>query len=191
MKSRNKKNPQKSEIENSLGFPTSSRHRNLFNSVGNKKSQEEMLGFVLIVVLVSVILLILMMIYLNRDSTQGDMENAEAGNYLTSLIQMTSDCKDYGGYKSVRELAFSCLDGESCLDGRETCEVLELEISEALETSWPLENRPEKGYEFLLKVENATRLQVTEGNSTGNFIGGVKDYSRGGEEVFISLRVYY
>lgn len=158
----------------------------------NKKTQEEMIGFVLIVVLVSVILLILLMIYLNKDNKEGNMENLQIEGYLTSLMQLTTNCSDYEGYNSVKDLIYMCLNGEKCLNEESSCNVLKNTIESSLEETWKLKNRPEKGYDFIIKFENQTKIgPITKGNSTNNYIGALKSYSKSGQNIDITLKVYY
>jgi hypothetical protein len=157
----------------------------------NKKAQEEMIGFVLIVVLVSIILLILLRVYLNSDSNNGNLESLQVENYLSSLLQTTSECQIAGNYLDYRELVFSCIENRNCENIGNSCDYLEKFSKNALNVSWPTENKPEKAYSYFIKEGNSSYLGIEKGNFTGNFIGGIRDYSRSGQNIEISLRVYY
>ena len=60
----------------------------------NRSAQEEMVGFVVIVVIVSIALLILLG-FLLRGSGKSAVESFEIENFIQSVMQYTTDCEDY------------------------------------------------------------------------------------------------
>ncbi|MBI2057207.1 hypothetical protein HYT91_03060 [Candidatus Pacearchaeota archaeon] len=58
----------------------------------NKIGQEEMVGFALIIILVSVILLVFLAFSLNKPKTEAT-ESYEVNSFLQSSLQYTSSCQ--------------------------------------------------------------------------------------------------
>ena len=91
-----------------------------------KKTQHEMTGFIIIIVMVMIIGVIFLGISL-RKHTLMDTKNAEISNFIVASGYITSDCAGTysSDYKSVKELTEGCYSSLRCLDGRSYCEVLE------------------------------------------------------------------
>jgi hypothetical protein len=156
-----------------------------------KKAQEEMIGFVLIVVIIAILLLIYIGFSIRAPQKQ-DVESYEVESFIQASLQYTTDCKHNFGYLSVDKLIFDCLDGEICLDGRQTCEVLEEILEEINEKSWKIEDRPLEGSELKIIYEDQELIPgIIRGNKTNNYKGAVQDFSRSGKSVQIYFRAYY
>ncbi|MCW8966113.1 MAG: hypothetical protein OQK82_05445, partial [Candidatus Pacearchaeota archaeon] len=112
-----------------------------------KRGQEEMVGFGLIIIIVAVILLVFLSIALSgRDNET--VKSYEVESFIQAYLQHTSDCRksDNLEYLSVQSLIFSCDSGTSCLDGRKACDALNETTSKVLDEYWRYgENRPIKG----------------------------------------------
>ena len=115
----------------------------------NRKGQEEIVGFVLIVVIVAVIFLVLLGIFIRRDGGL-ETENKEISQFLGSMGQSTSGCAiGYEpNYLKLGSLIESCYSGELCLSGKKACDVLETELRNVLDASWQVGEGPIKGYEL-------------------------------------------
>mgnify|MGYP001567555864 FL=1 len=102
----------------------------------NKKAQEEMVGFVLIVVLVSVILLVLLAIIIRKPAVSS--QSLEVGQFLDSMLEYTTKCAiGYEPrYASVGELMGYCYDGKMCTSGKNTCDVLNESVNELVSSAW-------------------------------------------------------
>jgi hypothetical protein len=89
------------------------------------KAQHEMTGFVIIIVLVMIIGVIFLGIFL-RKTKPIVVIDAEASNFLISSASMTTDCaQNYEpNYRTLEQLAVDCYDAKTCLDGRNSCELL-------------------------------------------------------------------
>ncbi len=168
----------------------------MMDKIFSKSGQEEMVGFALIIILVSVILLVFLGIFLSRGSGSESVESYEVESFVQASLQYTTDCKDNFGYLSVRELIFDCDDEETCLDERDTCEVLNSTLREIIEESWDVgQESPVKGYNLeiiyneVYNEENSFILN--KGNVTSNSKGSVQEFSRGGDSVELNLVVYY
>lgn len=90
-----------------------------------KRTQHEMTGFVIIVVLVMIVGVIFLGIFLKKTKPLVVID-AEASNFLISSASLTSDCAyNYEpNYRTVEELAVDCYEQKSCLDSRNSCDVL-------------------------------------------------------------------
>lgn len=95
----------------------------LKNKISNH-AQQEILGFVLIVVIVMVIGLI----FLSFSIGKGEVKkggSTEISNLLEAAMSYTTDCSINEGYKELGDLIKSCYDNEKCYDKRESCEVVD------------------------------------------------------------------
>jgi hypothetical protein len=159
----------------------------------SKKAQEEMIGFGLIIVIVSVILLIFLGFSM-RTSQKEIVENYEAESFIQAFLQYTTDCRDSGDleYFSIRRLIFYCDNEEMCLDERDSCEVLNSTLKEIVEETWKIEgDRPVKGYELKIVSNEVEMLLLKEGNITNNYKGSMQDFSKGGNSIEIFFNAYY
>jgi len=166
----------------------------VMNKMINKKAQEEMVGFVLIIILVSVILLVFLGFSL-RSPQKEAVESYEVDSFIQGFLQYTTDCADSyePNYFSVQDLIFECNSEEVCLNGRESCDVLSSTLSGIVEESWKTgEERPVKGYELrIVSNEIKNILLIEEGNLTGNSKGGFQDFFKGGDSIEIFFNAYY
>ncbi len=115
-----------------------------------KKGQEEIVGFIMIIVLVSVILTIFLGISL-RQKTPIRAESIEVYQFLASMSEYTSSCaiRFVPDYSSVSELFENCLDGNRCIDGKDSCDVLNNTLTGTFQKAWLAGNKAEiKGYRF-------------------------------------------
>lgn len=157
----------------------------------SRKAQEEMVGFVLIIVLVAVILLAFLGFSL-RNPQKEIVESYEVESFIQAFLQYTSECRDNLEYLSLQKLIFACNNGKKCLNKKDTCEVLNSTLKNILGESWRVEgNRPLKGYELRIISEGKEMLLISKGNSTENSRGAMQDFSRSGNLIEIFFNVYY
>lgn len=109
--------------------------------LNRKKAQEEMVGFVLIVVLVAVIAVVFLVIYLQKPATTMSQKSNELDSFIKALSQYTTDCQiPDGDYKNIGELVVKCDKREVCGDGRQACDVLENTLKDIMNASFTAEN---------------------------------------------------
>lgn len=133
----------------------------------NKKGQEEMVGFALIVVLVTVILVILLAIMFHKTQNAGQIESYQVESFISAVLLYSSECSTTKQrHLPIRGLIGECLRGGSCLDTRDSCDVLNETISNIVEESWKTENRPAKGYRFTIGEEGSEPKVFSSGNTT-------------------------
>jgi len=159
----------------------------------NKKGQEEMVGFALIVIVMAIVLLIFLSFVIKGKSKQ-EVESYEASSFIQSVLQYTTNCsKDYEmNYQTIQGVLFECIKGKACLDGRDSCEVLKKEIEGMLKSSWKVGNEsPIKGYSFRIEFEGEEILSLSEGNETSNYKGSLQSFRKAGKPVEIRFKIFY
>lgn len=144
-----------------------------------KKAQEEIVGFVVIVLLVAVALVIVLGITIRQDHASQELESRDIYQFLESTMQYTSDCAiSYEpNFLTLGELLRECSEGLStCVSGEEPCKTAELAIKDIIESSFNVsEEASTKGYEFLSKYTlEATEeeiILISKGNCTNSIKG--------------------
>ena len=160
----------------------------------NKSGQEEMVGFALIMILVAIIGLIFLGFSL-RDPQKEIVESYEVESFIQAFLQYTTDCGTYReNYLGIQKLIPECVGGETCLDGRDSCDVLNSTLTEMVEESWKVDgNRPIQGYKLEIVLEDGTGVipLIEKGNSTKNSRGVSQGFTPLGESYEIYFTVYY
>ncbi len=113
-----------------------------------KKGQEEIVGFVLIVLIVSVILLVFLGIFLRKDVSK--TANPEVSQFLDSMSAITTECSLNAGYsyENYQDLLKDCNEGKLCASGK-ACDILKNTTKSLIEASWNFSpDSPKKGYKF-------------------------------------------
>lgn len=154
-----------------------------------KKGQEEMVGFALIIIIVAVVILILISFSLKK-SQKELVESYEVESFIQALSQYTTDCGNYlePSGVSIQKLIIDCYDGEICLDGRDSCEVLKMRLEGIVESSW--KNTPAIGYSLNITAESGEKIfELTSGNQTKNSKGSAQDILK--SEIHILFIAYY
>jgi maltodextrin utilization protein YvdJ len=156
-----------------------------------KKAQEEMVGFALIMIIVSIILMVLLVISMNASKKEA-VESYEVDSFIQSFLEYTTDCRDDLGYLSTRELIFQCSIEARCSDGRNPCSVLNSTLESIISESWEVsEETPIQGYELRIVSNEEDLLVLREGNSTRNLKGSSQDFVRRGDSIDIFFTAYY
>jgi hypothetical protein len=156
------------------------------------RGQQEIVGFVLIVVVVMVALMVFLIISV-RDSGE-DVDSVGVANMLDVLIKTTSDCAVVAEpkYDSFEDLFKSCYDDESCSNlERSACEYLNESLgvvvssmvkSEAMIGAWEVDFSVRDGKGI---------LKWDEGNCTGSFSGASRTIVSGGRSLVVRMRACY
>jgi|SRR3989338_4365392 len=165
----------------------------------NKKAQEEIAGFVIVVVLVSIIFVIILGFSLNKESTVQEKQSLEIRHFLESIRQVTTECSLTGTIPSnFKELLGACYESSTCSSGTPACTVLEDSLKEILGSSYTI--GPEahiKGYNFTIEFKNSLEsktllLSENEGNCSSSSYRESEDffpYSNG--QIYTALRLCY
>ncbi len=157
----------------------------------SKKAQEEMVGFAIILVIVAVILLVVLGSSLRR-SDREVLESYEVSGFIQSFLQYTTGCEGSRENFTVQKLIFECDVEAKCIDGRNSCSVLENTVDDMLKESWNVgEEFLVKGYELIILSNLGEIVNITEGERTNNYKGSSQDFSRSGSNVEILFTAYY
>ena len=155
-------------------------HNNLKNKKIGRKGQEEITGFVLVVVLVAVILVVFLGITLRGDKSNSQ-ESLDVSHFLDSMMEYTTDCalQYEPAYSELDELFSECYSNsdKKCTSGKGICEQAKNISLEILDASWPTgANRPVKGIVFNsdYEINNsviANVIKIERGNCSSSVIG--------------------
>ena len=129
------------------------------------KGQEEMVGFVIIVVLVTIALLILLAILLRIPSDIKVEESREVLHFLESSSEITTDCSigRETDFVTLSTLLGNCVDNKQCFDGRTACVALNDTYTKLLTSSWLIgEDRPIHGYSLRVEYIINSEQSITE-----------------------------
>ena len=146
----------------------------------NRKGQEEIVGFILIVVIVAVVAVILLGISIRKTGSSVESDSAEIYQFLGSMMQYTTDCAVVfePDFSSLGELIEECYSNtaKTCTSGENVCDVLEENVKGILDSSWEIgEDRPNKGYEFSSVYVSGTQrsdiFEIIKGECEGSFRG--------------------
>ncbi|MCH7850333.1 MAG: hypothetical protein IH845_01690 [Nanoarchaeota archaeon] len=160
-----------------------------------KKGQQEMVGFVLIVVLVVVGLMVFLIISVTSEPKS--TKNLEVDNLLNSIFKHTTECAIVfePNYDNFEDLFKSCYQGKECSNiGIDACEYLETSLREIMDDSLNsladvnyyqllFSSKDGDGWEGIFKIE--------EGECTGTSKMGASRILRslGGDELLVSIEL--
>lgn len=144
----------------------------------NRKGQEEIIGFVLIMVVVAVVALILLGLSVRNQNT-GTRESNELYQFLQSSSEFTTDCKIRNTeYARIQDLFGLCLDNGACLNGLDSCDVLLKDMRGLIDASWNIGNESQvRGYLFVSSYEAGVEaspeeiIRLEEGDCAGARVG--------------------
>lgn len=165
----------------------------------NRKAQEEIAGFVVIIVLVCIVLLIMMGLFLRRPSTSAGLDSNVYSQFLGSMMEYTSDCMVYStSYSKINDLVGYCQNNYKCDSGKTACEVLNSTINAMLDASLLNGNNPSiKGYQFtMIYSRNVTGtekqiMNITKGVCNGTMTGAPNLLPQGSGIVTSTIKVCF
>ena len=139
-----------------------------------KIGQQEMVGFVLIVVLVMIALIVFLIISVGKK--QEIRDNVEVENLLGSLMRYTTDCAIVyePDYSDVEELIKDCKDLDRCTNlNKESCDYLNETLTKVMDSLIASEASI-SAYEFSVQEKESEEriFYVRAGNCTGQVSGG-------------------
>ena len=129
----------------------------------NRKGQEEITGFVIVVVLVSVILVVVLGLMLSF-SGNSESGSVELRHFLESTLQSSDECaiNSLEPYSPIGDLVLECYKDSfsTCSSSSEkVCDALKETLEESIQTGWNIgEESRFKGYE--LSIEHFTNSSV-------------------------------
>lgn len=158
----------------------------------NRKGQEEMVGFALIVIIVSIVLLVFLGFFLGNSKNQ-TTQSFEAENFVISTLQYSTECQNYYGYISVNDLIFMCNSKLTCNDRQDSCEVLNSTLNGILNQSWNVGGgSPIKGYVLNITSNSGLVLpSISKGNITQNSKGTLQPFTKGADSIKVLFNIFY
>ena len=142
-----------------------------------KRGQEEIIGFVLIIVLVSVIALVFLAINLRKPAER--IQSDEVNNFLQASMRYSTDCFTSRELRqNLQEVIALCSRNQQCLDDINSCSELNRTFRKLLDESWrPSKESPVKSYSLKVYSQetNQTILSMNSGNCSGIRISGDKN----------------
>lgn len=159
----------------------------------NRKGQEEMVGFGLILILVAIIFIVFIASYIRKSSDIS--EDYEANSFVQALLQYTTPCEEENlNNLSIQKLIFKCQEKEACYyRNMDPCKVLNDSIKGIAKESWNIgPKNSNKGYTLIINMsESKQLLNITEGVVTNNYRTGLQDFGDPhGEYIIILMDVY-
>ena len=149
-----------------------------------RQGQEEMVGFALIIIIVAVVLVVFLSLSLRNK--EENVRSYEVDSFIQSALQYTTTCKDNFNYRSVMDLILDCDDNKTCLDGKNSCEVLGSELEEIIGKSWKVEEEAvNKRYELRIISNEKEILFLERGNATKSSRGSMQPLPRDVKIFFI------
>lgn len=134
-----------------------------------KKGQEEIVGFILIILLVTVIAVVFLAISVRKPAEK--LPSTELESFLQASMRYSSDCLVSKERRyNFKDVIVSCSEtNEKCLNDKTACETLNETASRILEQNWNVcEDCPTKYYKFAVSSEeNRTILSLKSGNCSG------------------------
>ena len=157
----------------------------------NRRGQQEMVGFVLIVILVVVGLMVFLIISLN-DAPEHE-KSVEVGNMLEAMMKHTTDCAIVyePDYDDFEDLFKSCYQGDQCSNlGKSSCDYLNESLRGVLNGMFATEATV-GAYEvdFFVKDVPEGLLHIFEGNCTGSVSSAQRSVVSGSESLIIRMKV--
>ena len=139
----------------------------------NKRAQEEMVGFVLIVIIVSIIGIIILSINLNKPRNIEAQTSAELDSFSSSILSYTTNCEiPETNPRKIRELIKDCKQNDLCSNGQSPCQVLEITLKELVKhSSYVVKNGSYTRYfkiSVLNEISNKTYTDSISPISEGN-----------------------
>ncbi|MGB9708036.1 MAG: hypothetical protein ACPLXC_01780 [Candidatus Pacearchaeota archaeon] len=162
----------------------------------NKKAQEEVMGFVIIILLVIIIGLVFFAFSL-RQGTVVEPEKAELDDFINSMLVYTSNCEISAKNQTIRELARQCNNNpnKKCGNNQEVCDLLNNTLKDMFEklqgAGTQIANSYIHGYEFNITGSHQITY-IAEGTQEGDYFTSTTFIPTGqAQDITVKLKFYY
>lgn len=157
------------------------------------KGQQEMVGFILIVVVVMIGLMVFLVISLRTFETETN--NPAVDDMLSAIMTHTTECvipvKPY--YKTFEDLFLHCFENSECSGvDKPACEYLNESLRPLLEDLVATDatiSAYQFDYSVLDEEGQEGILRIEEGECKGEVLGAQRKIDAGAEDIIIRLRV--
>ncbi len=154
-----------------------------------------MVGFVLIIIIVSVI--ILFFLGISFGGQDKEMESREAESFIRAITSFTTDCNISYEYIDFKETIFRCLQNDKCYNPEtekydiNSCDVLNSTAKEILNASWIVDEKGYiVGYEFKISENKNKIIYIEEGVKSQISKSALQNYAQSGDKIDIFFKVY-
>ena len=159
-----------------------------------KKAQQEMVGFVLIVVLVVIGMMVFLILSI-RDKPS-EVNNVEVDNLLNSVMKYTTECATSfePDYDNFEDLFKSCYKNDQCDNLKKgACDYLEESLGNVMQDLLKSEADVEYySFEFFVREDEGNEgiLKIDGGNcSSKNILGSQKSLISGGTSLVVRMEL--
>lgn len=130
-----------------------------------KRGQEEIVGFVAIIILLAIVFLVFIVFSLSKP-TEDVRANTDVYYFLQSSMEVTSTCATGfdANYLKVSDLFIACQQNRACLSGEPACKSLNNTVIELLDQGFPVDGeRKTQGYSFEARYERNVSSETQQG----------------------------
>lgn len=156
--------------------------------IREKLGQEEIIGFAVIVVIVTIILIFFLVFSLHGSN---QVQSYESSSFLQSSMQYTSACESNFDHLSVQDLISACYSSQTCDNGKDACTVLNETLNSILDKSWQVgPDFPVKGYEMNISSVRGYLFLAEKGNITATAEGAQQIIPKSGVSIQVLFNKY-
>lgn len=159
-----------------------------------RKGQEEMMGFLMIILLVVIIGLVFLAFSLRQKTKPVEQHAMQADDLLQAILLYTSDCKKSYDMLNVRELIKECNNNNEKCENQETriCDKLNQTLEKLLEKAMGTSIQNAFIHGYVLEINGSRYLKIEKGNITGNYFTSLVPIPVSYDtEAIVKLRLYY
>ena len=164
----------------------------------NKKAQEEVFGFVIIVLVVMIIGIVFFAFSIRRSSKGVEPKNYELEDLLFTIQKYTTDCKINNVGLNIRELIRECNNNPSRIcegTGGNVCIFLKEELEEMFDEFLGTDMANAMIHGYFLNISSSEQIVYIEnGQLEKDFIEAsqpIQPLIIGEQEILVILRFYY
>ncbi len=165
-------------------------------NIRNKRAQEEMIGFALIMVIVMIVVLIVLGFALTNNKGVEE-KDFQLTSFVEASLQVTTDCKFNDEFLTLREMVHQCSQKQKCdVSNKDICTELTKNFKDIINQSFnPGTESYVRGYTLQFKkvgeIEENITPPVSGGQQTKTIRTGQSDFIRGTNSYKVYLKNYY
>lgn len=137
----------------------------------NKKAQNEIVGFVMIVVIVIIVGVIFFSLSIGRGGASRQT-SAELSHFLSAIMQYTTNCSTtyLPAYENIEGLTKACFDKDICVNGKDSCDELNYTLNKVITESLRVsEEASKKAYSLNIYYNDSAGIESIINISQGTF----------------------
>jgi hypothetical protein len=158
----------------------------------NKKAQQEIVGFIIIMVIVIVIGLFFLVFWIKQYPASYSSVNVQ--NFLKSSMRVTTDCKFSIDFLDLEDAIRGCYENKVCSNGISSCDTLNQTFLDLIDKSWVISNESStSAYSLLINYEQNESSQAIfsseKGDCTGTWLGSQEFFSYQNGNIVINFQI--